>query len=288
MIAFSNRNKMDSLSLFYSEMNNISHLSEEEELRLFQDIKEGKNPKEAVYKIVSSNLRLVDYIARKYVCDGMDRTDFINEGYIGLENAVMQFDVTKGYKFSTYASECIKNAIIKAITKKGHSIRIPGNMMSFLCRIDKVQEQFMIKNGRRPSIEELAEKMNVSVDKIKEMLSYMCVNKVSSLDVPVGDDEGVCRSDFLMDCNASIPYDDVSKESLRSFIAMVVDELPEREAEIIRYRFGFWGREYSLEEIGEMYNLTRERIRQIIEHAFKSIRRNRDVYEQLEDYCYEY
>ncbi len=242
-------------------------------------IEEGKD---AQQKLVEANLRLVASIAKKYSSERMDFLDIIEEGNFGLMKAASKFDVTKGFRFSTYATWWIKQSIQRGIIDQGSIIRIPVHMSETIRKIKRIQRKLTDELGHEATNIEVAEYLNMDVAKIDEILQN--AKNITSLETPIGEDGETSLQDFVEDEAALSPENMAVDSFARNFIGSVIDSLPKRQAEIIRYLYGFYGRTYTLEEVGNIYGLSRERVRQIREDALKRIRRNKNNYNQLKDY----
>ena len=276
-------NALNSAEQFFSEPEKTERLSEDEEYKLGMDILEGRNREQAVEKLAEANIRLVRYIASKYVWFGLEKNELIDEGYMGLRKAAAMYDVTKGCRFSTYAVTCIENAIRRGISLSESMIRMPEAIRTELRKLDKLSNELVCILGREPSISELAEKSDIPVKRVEELFSYRY--SVSSLDAHVSEESEDSLSEMIEDPNAMQPEEELFSGELYTLIRNAIDMLPEKEADIIRYRYGFYGRVYTLSELADIYGLTKERIRQIEDHALKTIRRSGDCYEQLKEYC---
>ena len=257
----------DSVRMYLKEIGKIPLLNAEKERELAQKMKDGD--KDAKDTLIDSNLRLVVSIAKKYMNRGLSLLDLIQEGNIGLIKAVDKFDYSKGFKFSTYATWWIRQAITRAIADQARTIRIPVHMVETINKLTRVQRQLIQDLGREPTIDELAEKMNMPVDKIRD------IQRISqdpvSIDKPVGEEEDSHLVDFIPSDEYVSPDDEVSRELLKEDLIKVLDLLTEREAKVIRLRFGLDDdKQRTLEEVGRSLGVTRERIRQI---EAKSIRK---------------
>ena len=257
----------DSVRMYLKEIGKIPLLNAEQERDLAQKMQDGD--REAKNTLVESNLRLVVSIAKKYMNRGLSLLDLIQEGNIGLIKAVDKFDYSKGFKFSTYATWWIRQAITRAIADQARTIRIPVHMVETINKLTRVQRQLIQDLGREPTIDELAEKMNMPADKIRD------IQRISqdpvSIDKPVGEEEDSHLVDFIPSDEYVSPDDEVSRELLKEDLIKVLDLLTEREAKVIRLRFGLDDdKQRTLEEVGRSLGVTRERIRQI---EAKSIRK---------------
>ncbi len=261
----------DSVRMYLKEIGKISLLNAEQERELAQRMQDGDI--EAKNTLVESNLRLVVSIAKKYMNRGLSLLDLIQEGNIGLIKAVDKFDYSKGFKFSTYATWWIRQAITRAIADQARTIRIPVHMVETINKLTRVQRQLIQDLGREPTIDELAEKMGMTVDKIKD------IQRISqdpvSIDKPVGEEEDSHLVDFIPSDEYVSPDDEVSRELLKEDLIKVLDLLTEREAKVIRLRFGLDDdKQRTLEEVGRSLGVTRERIRQIEAKAIRKLGRS--------------
>ena len=259
----------DPVRMYLKEIGQIKLLTMEEELALADRIAAGDQ--EAKTILAEANLRLVVSIAKRYVGRGMLFLDLIQEGNIGLMKSVEKFDVTKGYKFSTYATWWIRQAITRAIADQARTIRVPVHMVETINKLARIQRQLTLELNREPSEEELAAKMNISVDKIREI--YKISQEPVSLETPIGEEDDSHLGDFVPDERNMSPEDYATNEMLKDEISEVLLTLTEREEKVIRLRFGLEdGKPRTLEEVGQMFGVTRERIRQIEAKALRKLR----------------
>ena len=259
----------DPVRMYLKEIGQIKLLTLEEEAALADRIAEG-DP-EAKNILAEANLRLVVSIAKRYVGRGMLFLDLIQEGNIGLMKAVDKFDVSKGYKFSTYATWWIRQAITRAIADQARTIRVPVHMVETINKLARVQRQLTLELNREPSEEELAKKMNTSVDKIREI--YKISQDPVSLETPIGEEDDSHLGDFIKDERNLSPEEFATNEMLKDEISEVLLTLTEREGKVVRLRFGLEdGKPRTLEEVGQMFGVTRERIRQIEAKALRKLR----------------
>lgn len=260
----------NSIKLYMREMGAIPMLSFEEEKHYAQLAAQGDV--EAKNKLIEANLRLVISLAKHYQGCGLSFQDLIQEGNIGLIKAADKFDVEKGFRFSTYASWWIKQAISRAIADQSRTIRIPVHMTENISKVKKVERDLTTKLNREPSLEELASALSLSVEELVEIKSYMM--DTTSLDIPVGDeDDGTTVASFVEDTKFTNPADTIAKEADAEVVDAVLGTLSEREADILRRRFGIgFNHPMTLEDIGKEYGLSRERIRQIESKALRKLR----------------
>lgn len=259
----------DHVKMYLKEIGKVDLLSAEEETELAKRMAEGDE--EAKKKLAEANLRLVVSIAKRYVGRGMLFLDLIQEGNLGLIRAVDKFDYTKGYKFSTYATWWIRQAITRAIADQARTIRIPVHMVETINKLVRVSRQLVQELGREPSPEELARGLNMSVEKVRE------ISKISqepvSLETPIGEEEDSHLGDFIPDDDAPAPSEAASYVLLQEQLSEVLQTLTPREAKVLKLRFGLIdGRQRTLEEVGKEFNVTRERIRQIEAKALRKLR----------------
>lgn len=259
----------DPVRMYLKEIGKISLLSLDEETELSKRIAEGDET--AKNRLAESNLRLVVSIAKRYVGRGMLFLDLIQEGNIGLMKAVEKFDAEKGYKFSTYATWWIRQAITRAIADQARTIRVPVHMVETINKLSRFQRQLTLELNREPTDEELAEKMNMSPEKIREVIKI--AQDPVSLETPIGEEEDSHLGDFVPDESNMSPEDFTVHEMLKEEISDVLLTLTEREEQVLRLRFGLDdGSSKTLEEVGQMFGVTRERIRQIEAKALRKLR----------------
>ena len=259
----------DPVRMYLKEIGQIKLLTMDEELKLADRINAGDE--EAKTILAEANLRLVVSIAKRYVGRGMQFLDLIQEGNIGLMKAVEKFDVTKGYKFSTYATWWIRQAITRAIADQARTIRVPVHMVETINKLSRIQRQLTLELNREPSEEELAKKMGMSIDKVREI--YKISQEPVSLETPIGEEDDSHLGDFIKDERNVSPEEYATNEMLKDEIASVLLTLTEREEKVIRLRFGLEdGKARTLEEVGQMCGVTRERIRQIEAKALRKLR----------------
>ena len=259
----------DPVRMYLKEIGKISLLSLDEETELSKRIAEGDET--AKNRLAESNLRLVVSIAKRYVGRGMLFLDLIQEGNIGLMKAVEKFDAEKGYKFSTYATWWIRQAITRAIADQARTIRVPVHMVETINKLSRYQRQLTLELNREPTDEELAKKMGMSPDKVREVIKK--AQDPVSLETPIGEEEDSHLGDFVPDESNMSPEDFTIHEMLKEEIGDVLLTLTEREEQVLRLRFGLDdGSPKTLEEVGQMFGVTRERIRQIEAKALRKLR----------------
>lgn len=259
----------DPVRMYLKEIGRVPLLSAEEEVKLAKRIEEGDE--EAKRRLAEANLRLVVSIAKRYVGRGMLFLDLIQEGNMGLIKAVEKFDHTKGYKFSTYATWWIRQAITRAIADQARTIRIPVHMVETINKLIRVSRQLLQELGREPAPEEIAKEMELSVEKVREIMKI--AQEPVSLETPIGEEDDSHLGDFIEDQEALAPSDAAAYELLKEQLEDVLDTLTEREENVLRLRFGLDdGRTRTLEEVGKVFGVTRERIRQIEAKALRKLR----------------
>lgn len=259
----------NSIKIYMREMGQFSMLSANEEVKLAHRIAEGDQS--AKNELVEANLRLVVSLARHYQGCGLSYQDLIQEGNIGLIKAAEKFDVSKGFRFSTYASWWIKQALSRAIADQSRTIRIPVHMTENINKFKKIERELLNQLNREPKIKEIADAMGISEKQAKEIQSYIV--EPTSLDIQVGDDDDTTIGSFIEDTHFVNPESAYIKESNGDVVNAVLDTLSDREANILRLRFGIGGKKaMTLEEVGKEYGLTRERIRQIEAKALRKLR----------------
>ena len=259
----------DPVRMYLKEIGRIKLLTPEEEQEIAKKMAEGDE--DARKRMSEANLRLVVSIAKRYVGRGMQLRDLIQEGNLGLIKAVEKFDHTKGFKFSTYATWWIRQAITRAIADQARTIRIPVHMVETINKLIRVSRQLLQELGREPTPEEIAEEMNMPVDRVREILKIS--QEPVSLETPIGEEEDSHLGDFIQDDNVPVPSDAAAFTLLKEQLVEVLGTLTEREQKVLRLRFGLDdGRARTLEEVGKEFNVTRERIRQIEAKALRKLR----------------
>ena len=259
----------DPVKIYLKEIGRVPLLTTEEEIELAQRM--AKGDPYAKKRLSEANLRLVVSIAKKYVGRGMQFLDLIQEGNLGLIKAVEKFDYTKGFKFSTYATWWIRQAITRAIADQARTIRIPVHMVETITKVKKVSSQLLHENGHDPSPEEIADKLNMPVDKVREIMRV--AQDPVSLETPIGEEEDSHLGDFIPDDDAPAPAEAASHTLLKEQLNEVLNTLTDREAKVLKLRFGLEdGKARTLEEVGQRFDVTRERIRQIEAKALRKLR----------------
>ena len=259
----------DPVKVYLKEIGRVPLLTPEEEINLALRINDGDEA--AKKRLSEANLRLVVSIAKRYLGRGMQFLDLIQEGNLGLIKAVEKFDYTKGFKFSSYATWWIRQAITRAIADQARTIRIPVHMVETINKVKKVSSQLLHTNGHEPSADEISEELDMPVDKVREIMRV--AQEPVSLETPIGEEEDSHLGDFIPDDEAPAPQDAASHTLLKEQLADVLDTLTPREEKVLRLRFGLEdGRSRTLEEVGKEFNVTRERIRQIEAKALRKLR----------------
>jgi RNA polymerase primary sigma factor len=273
----------DPVRMYLKEIGRSRLLSTEEEVDLAQRIQQGDE--KARQRLTESNLRLVVSIARRYAGRGMLFLDLIQEGNIGLMKAVEKFDYTKGYRFSTYATWWIRQAITRSIADQARTIRIPVHMIETINKLIRVSRQMVQELGREPTVEEISEVMELTTDRILEIQKI--AQEPVSMEMPIGEENDSNLGDFIKDPDAPAPEDAAAQELLKEQMKDILDTLTDREENVIRLRFGLDdGRTRTLEEVGKVFGVTRERIRQIEAKALRKLRhpsRSKRLKDFLED-----
>ena len=273
----------DSVRLYLREIGKIPLLSPEEEAKLAQEIVEGK--KKAKDKMVEANMRLVVSIAKRYSGRGLDFLDLIQEGNTGLLRAVEKFDPEKGFKFSTYATWWIRQAITRAIADQARTIRIPVHMVETINKVLRTTRKLTTELNHEPSVAEIAKELDMDVDKVEYVMRIK--QDIASLDASVGrdgDDEDSVLGDFVEDEERVSPEESAATQILKEQLASIISTLSDREQKIIKMRFGIGGeRPHTLEEVGAEFSVTRERIRQIEAKALSKLRKHKDT-KKLHEY----
>ncbi len=276
----------DPVRMYLKEIGNYPLLTAEEEITLSKQIEEGGPAGEAAkQKLTEANLRLVVSIAKRYVGRGMPFLDLIQEGNIGLIKAVEKYDYTKGFKFSTYATWWIRQAITRAIADQARTIRIPVHMVETINKLIRIQRQLLQELGREPTPEEIGAEMGISAERVREIQNMS--REPVSINTPIGEEEDSHLGDFIPDDNAPIPAEAAAFTLLKEQLTEVLGTLTDREQQVLRLRFGLDdGRARTLEEVGKVFNVTRERIRQIEAKALRKLRqpsRSRKLRDYLDD-----
>jgi len=259
----------DPVRMYLKEIGRVPLLTAEEEVELAKRIEQGDE--EAKRRLAEANLRLVVSIAKRYVGRGMLFLDLIQEGNLGLIKAVEKFDFRKGFKFSTYATWWIRQAITRAIADQARTIRIPVHMVETINKLIRVSRQLLQELGREPTPEEIAKEMDLSVERVREIMKI--AQEPVSLETPIGEEEDSHLGDFIEDQEAPAPAEEASFQMLKEQLEGVLDTLTPREEKVLRLRFGLDdGRSRTLEEVGQVFGVTRERIRQIEAKALRKLR----------------
>ena len=259
----------DPVRMYLKEIGKVSLLTAEEEIELAKRMEEGDEA--AKKRLAEANLRLVVSIAKRYVGRGMLFLDLIQEGNLGLIKAVEKFDYRKGYKFSTYATWWIRQAITRAIADQARTIRIPVHMVETINKLIRVSRQLLQELGREPTPEEIAEELDMPVERVREILKIS--QEPVSLETPIGEEEDSHLGDFIQDDNVPVPAEAAAQTLLKEQLDEVLDTLTDREQKVLRLRFGMNdGRARTLEEVGKEFDVTRERIRQIEAKALRKLR----------------
>ena len=259
----------DPVKVYLKEIGRVPLLTPEEEIDLAIRISSGDEA--AKKRLSEANLRLVVSIAKRYLGRGMQFLDLIQEGNLGLIKAVEKFDYTKGFKFSTYATWWIRQAITRAIADQARTIRIPVHMVETINKVKKVSSQLLHTNGHEPTADEISDELDMPVDKVREIMRV--AQEPVSLETPIGEEEDSHLGDFIPDDDAPAPQDAASHTLLKEQLSDVLDTLTPREEKVLRLRFGLEdGRSRTLEEVGKEFNVTRERIRQIEAKALRKLR----------------
>lgn len=271
---------VDPVRMYLKEIGRIPLLTREQEVSLAQKVEKGSLKAKA--KLTVSNLRLVVSIAKKYIGRGMIFLDLIQEGNKGLIRAVEKYDWTRGYKFSTYATWWIRQAITRAIADQARTIRIPVHMVETINKLIRISRRMMQELGREPTPEEIGDEMEIDIDKVRQIMKIS--QKTASLETPIGDDKDSYLGDFIADDEQMSPYDQASQRFLKDNIDEVLDTLAERESRVLQMRFGLGGKKpMTLEEVGREFGVTRERIRQIEAKALKKLK-HPSKRKKLQDY----
>ena len=272
----------DPVRMYLKEIGQVPLLTPEEEMELAQKVSTGD--KEAKKKLTEANLRLVVSIAKKYSGRGLHILDLIQEGNTGLIRAVDKFDYTKGNKFSTYATWWIRQAITRAIADQARTIRVPVHMVEVINKATRCNRKLVQELGREPTLEEIAEELNLPIEKIIE--ANRTAADTLSLDTPVGDEEDTTIGSFVEDDNTPGPAESTSNTMLAEALAEILGTLTQREADVLKMRFGMYdGRNHTLEEVGQIFGVTRERIRQIENKAIRKLRHPSRAKKIKDFYC---
>jgi RNA polymerase primary sigma factor len=270
----------DSVRMYLREIGRIPLLNTEDEIKLAKRIAHGDQL--AKKKLTEANLRLVVSIAKKYIGRGLSLLDLVQEGNLGLTRAVEKFDYTKGFKFSTYATWWVRQAITRAIADQARTIRIPVHMIETINKLIRVQRQLVQELGREPTVQEIAKELDIDEEKVNHIIKIS--QETVSLEAPVGEEEDSRLGDFLEDKDSLSPEESAIYELMKGHVEEFLEILPPREQKILRMRFGLEnGRSHTLEEVGQEFGVTRERIRQIEAKALKKLERH-ELSLKLRDY----
>ncbi|WP_071123661.1 sigma-70 family RNA polymerase sigma factor [Prevotellamassilia timonensis] len=269
----------EALERYLQDISKEEMVSTDEEVELAKRIRQGD--KEALERLVKANLRFVVSVAKQYQGQGLELTDLINEGNVGLINAAMKFDETRGFKFISYAVWWVRQSILQALADKSRLVRLPLNQIGYVSKVNHFYHDFMQKNNRAPSLDEVADALGMEKSKVNAAL--LTSGKHISMNAPLIDDEDSCLLDLLTNDDKGNADSSLISDSLKEEVHHALDLLPERESQVIRMYFGINTPELSLEEIGEKLNLSRERVRQIKEKAL-TLLRNAQIGSVLKEY----
>ncbi len=269
----------EALERYLQDISKEEMVSTDEEVELAKRIRQGN--KNALERLVKANLRFVVSVAKQYQGQGLELTDLINEGNVGLINAAMKFDETRGFKFISYAVWWVRQSILQALADKSRLVRLPLNQIGYVSKVNHFYHDFMQKNNRAPSLDEVADALGMEKSKVNAAL--LTSGKHISMNAPLIDDEDSCLLDLLTNDDKGNADSSLISDSLKEEVHHALDLLPERESQVIRMYFGINTPELSLEEIGEKLNLSRERVRQIKEKAL-TLLRNAQIGSVLKEY----
>ena len=269
----------EALERYLQDISKEEMVSTDEEVELAKRIRQGD--KNALERLVKANLRFVVSVAKQYQGQGLELTDLINEGNVGLKNAAMKFDETRGFKFISYAVWWVRQSILQALADKSRLVRLPLNQIGYVSKVNHFYHDFMQKNNRAPSLDEVADALGMEKSKVNAAL--LTSGKHISMNAPLIDDEDSCLLDLLTNDDKGNADSSLISDSLKEEVHHALDLLPERESQVIRMYFGINTPELSLEEIGEKLNLSRERVRQIKEKAL-TLLRNAQIGSVLKEY----
>ena len=257
------------VEIYLRDAARVPLLTREEEVELAKRIQQGDE--KAKEKMALANLRLVVSIAKRYRDFGLPLLDLIQEGNIGLMRAIERFDWTKGYKFSTYATWWIRQAIVRAIATQSRLIRLPENVLELMGQISAIEEEYLEEHGQLPSPEEIAERLGITPERVREV-QELSFTTVTSLETPVGEDEEETLGDFVRDESSRSPVAEAARDLLQAELREFLESLPERERQILELRYGLKdGRVWTLKEIGKLFGISRERVRQIVEESLDQL-----------------